>query len=107
MELGGPMEEQRETTRRSRAALIAVIAALVMALTPAARAVVANPTVTGPITGGIHGHPFSQYPYELAPHGYMEEEYFIAGSAYSDGIPGPNEYSNGTRVGYADYVTRI
>jgi hypothetical protein len=106
------MDKRRRTTRRSRVALTVVIAGLVMTLSPIASAkksgsTVPNPTVTGPITGGIHGHPFTQHPYELGPHGYMEEEYFLAGIAYSDGIPGPNEYSNGTRAGYADYVTRI
>ena len=102
-------------TRRNRFALGVVIAGLLIATTPVARAAgpsattgsVPNPKVTGPITGGIHGHPYSQYPYDLAPHGYTEKEYFIAGTAYSDGIPGPNEMSNGPLKGYAPYATRI
>jgi hypothetical protein len=115
------MEQQREMRRRSPVrltAVIAVIAALLVMLTPMVAgaagwfegwATVPNPKVTGPITGGIHGYPFGRYPYDDlgSRFGYMEQEYFIAGTAYSDGVPGPNEYSNGKLKGYAPYETRI
>src|SRR5882672_6839542 len=103
-----------ERTRRNGFALSSVIAVLLIAaLTPVARAAgtsaksrsVRNPKVTGPITGGIHGYPFSSHPYDLASHGYTEKEYFIAGGAFSDGVSGPNEASNGDRKGFAKYVT--
>jgi hypothetical protein len=42
---------------------------------------VPNPIVTGPITGGIHGHPWNDQPFELADIGYTEREYFITGTA--------------------------
>lgn len=48
------------------------------------RSTVADPVaeVTGPITGGDHGVPFTPVPPALAEaHGYVEEEFFIAGSA--------------------------
>jgi hypothetical protein len=40
-----------------------------------------KPTVTGPIIGGQHGHPFSAYFGDIAQRGYIEEEYFLQGDA--------------------------
>jgi hypothetical protein len=40
-----------------------------------------SPTVTGPITGGSTGKPFTAAPIDLASFGYVEEEYFIEGEA--------------------------
>ena len=49
---------------------------------PVPGADVAQPTVTGPITGGTHGEQFNAMPTGLADrYGYVEEEYFIEGEA--------------------------
>jgi hypothetical protein len=39
------------------------------------------PTITGPITGGCTGKPFTAAPLDLASYGYVEEEYFFEGTA--------------------------
>src|SRR5579862_1089385 len=44
------------------------------------------PTVTGPITGGMHGRPFTSALVDLAKFGYVEEEFFIAGTAARYGV---------------------
>lgn len=41
----------------------------------------ARPVVTGPISGGQRGRPFFVPKLDLAPHGYVEEEFFIEGEA--------------------------
>ena len=38
-------------------------------------------TVEGPVTGGDHGWPFGRPLFDLADHGYVEEEFFLAGEA--------------------------
>ena len=51
---------------------------------------VAVPEVTGPITGGTRGVPYNPVPPELADeHGYVEEEFFLAGEAASYRARGP------------------
>src|SRR5262245_47705357 len=62
--------------RRGFAAFLAA-AALATVAGPAtdASADVATPTVTGPITGGLHGRPFTSATFDLAAFGYVEEEY--------------------------------
>src|ERR1700755_727172 len=35
----------------------------------------------GPVTGGIHGWPFGRPIFDLASHGYVEEEFFLSGDA--------------------------
>ncbi|HLG00696.1 MAG TPA: alpha/beta hydrolase domain-containing protein [Acidimicrobiia bacterium] len=50
---------------------------------PGTSADVANPTVEGPITGGIHGHPWYDPAFEVGSQGYVEEEYFLSGVARS------------------------
>ena len=42
---------------------------------------VPNPTVTGPITGGLKGYPLWDSWFELGPFGYTQAEYFISGTA--------------------------
>ncbi len=37
--------------------------------------------IEGPITGGDHGWPFGQPLFDLADHGYVAEEFFLAGDA--------------------------
>jgi len=41
----------------------------------------ALPVVTGPITGGSTGKAFTATPLDLASYGYVEQEYFFAGTA--------------------------
>jgi hypothetical protein len=57
---------------------------------------VATPTIEGPITGGIRGHPLFDSWFDLAPFGYTDAEYFVSGTAAS---------SAGTTT--APYKTRI
>jgi hypothetical protein len=57
---------------------------------------VANATVTGPITGGLRGYPLWDSWFDLSELGYVEEEYFISGTAKT--------YPASTA---ADYTTRI
>lgn len=74
---------------------LALAAALVSATTlPAATAPavrpVPTPTVEGPVTGGSRtGGPFWASPFDLAPFGYVEEEYFLSGTASDRGLSGP------------------
>jgi hypothetical protein len=45
------------------------------------------PVVTGPITGGIMGKPYTATPVDLASAGYVEEEYFFEGTTTAyDGV---------------------
>jgi hypothetical protein len=55
--------------------------AAVRAAAPAARERVPSPKVTGPITGGTHGRPFTSSPVPLGPAGYTQKEYFLTGTA--------------------------
>lgn len=74
--------------RNRVAALIGVAALSAAILAPGtSQAAVPDPTVTGPITAGIHGRPWFSSLVNLADHGYVEEEFFISG--VSDG----DEYS--------------
>jgi hypothetical protein len=48
--------------------------------------------VTGPITGGSTGKPFTASPLDLASYGYVEQEYFFAGTATAyDWVTPPTE----------------
>ena len=66
---------------------IALCALAVLAITTAAGAAVPNPAVTGPVAAaGIPGNTAHDYPFfatnhDLATHGYIEEEFFIQGTA--------------------------
>ncbi len=65
-----------------RKLLTACALALGAALAPlAVAAVVPNPTLTGPVTGGLKGHPLWDSWFDLAPLGYEEAEYFVSGTA--------------------------
>lgn len=47
------------------------------------------PQVEGPVTGGSRtGGPFWASPFDLAPYGYVEEEYFLSGIASDRGLSG-------------------
>src|SRR5262247_974097 len=58
----------------------AIACTLTLAIASAARTSLAA-TLSGPITGGEHGRPFTSSVVDLAAHGYVEEEYFLAGTA--------------------------
>ena len=40
-----------------------------------------RPMIEGPVTCGAHGWPFGRPLYDLAEHGYVEEEFFLSGTA--------------------------
>src|SRR5437667_7722819 len=90
----------------------AVLGALVFLLiSTTAFAAVPNPTVIGPVAaGGIPGNSMHDYPFfatnhELATHGYVEEEFFIQGSANRYNTPAQ---TTGTIVdGDHPYKTRV
>lgn len=63
---------------------------------PVASGAVPNPVVSGPVTGG-RGVPFFSSPFSLSPYGYVEEEYFVSGTASAHGRNAPP----------ARYTTRI
>jgi hypothetical protein len=72
--------------RRALAALLAAAALLAGALVSwpvPARAAVADPTVAGPITGGLRGHALFDSWFDLTGVGYREAEYFVSGTAQS------------------------
>ncbi len=48
------------------------------------------PRITGPVTGGRHGWPFGGPGTDVKRHGYLEEEFFIEGTATRFRlVPGP------------------
>jgi len=81
-------------TRRSLAYLglaLALVAATVQAAGAGAppKESVAVPMVEGPVTGGMRtGGPFWASPIDLKPFGYVEEEYFLSGTASNRGLGG-------------------
>lgn len=72
---------------------------------------VAQPTVTGPITGGQYDQPFNAMQDGLAEeYGYVEEEFFVEGEATAyepDGEQGEDGLWAVTEAGTAEYRTRI
>lgn len=71
---------------------------------------VPSPQVIGPITGGIHGRPFTSSPVPLGLAGYTEQEYFIKGTAtgYAEaGTWGSNGRWTARPAETAPYETRI
>ncbi len=70
----------------------------------------AAPTVTGPITGGTMGKPFTAAPIDLSTYGYVEEEYFIEGDATAyafDGASGSDGMWSVKTTTKAHYKTRM
>jgi hypothetical protein len=82
--------------RRAALALVLLTASLTVASGPAAaapdpREPIARPTVRGPIPGAVPGdrrssdladtYPFFSTPFDLAGHGYVEEEFYLSGVA--------------------------
>jgi hypothetical protein len=81
---------------------LAVVAATVQSVgaDPSARAV-PTPKVEGPVTGGSRtGGPFWASPFFLDKFGYVEEEYFLSGTASNRGLGGHGEHT-------APYKVRI
>jgi len=75
--------------------------------TPAVNAVT---KITGPITGGAHGRPFSSYLGDISTVGYVEEEYFIEGEANAYEPVGEIQIDGKFRVekiGAKPYRTRL
>lgn len=71
---------------RRMTALTAVVALLATALTsvPATASTdVPNPTVEGPVTGGIHGRPWHSTVPDIEKAGFVEEEFFLSGTSGS------------------------
>jgi hypothetical protein len=93
------------TTRRSLSFLgfaLLVVAATVQSVgaDPSSRAV-PTPKVEGPVTGGSRtGGPFWASPFDLEQFGYVEEEYFLSGTASNRGLGGHGEHT-------APYKVRI
>jgi hypothetical protein len=71
---------------------------------------VPRPLVIGPITGGEHGRPFTSSPLPLKPAGYVQQEFFIKGTA-TGYLPVGTWHSNGRwkvrPAETAPYETRI
>ena len=71
-----------------------------------------RPTVTGPVTGGVHGWPFGSPVVDLAEAGYREDEFFLQGQA-TRFAPAPGTELTGDGrwrvepVGTAPYKTRL
>ena len=63
-------------------AVSAVVASMGATAAPTGPAV-ANPTVSGPVHGGVHGYPWNKSLYKLKGKGfdYTENEYFYRGTA--------------------------
>jgi hypothetical protein len=87
------------------------IRALVSFALIASAAMAAGPAVTGPVTAGAAvGDPSHQYPFyaaleDLKGHGYVEQEYFISGSANRYNTP---DGATGTVIdGDHKYKTRV
>jgi hypothetical protein len=116
----------RHTPRRSaaRAAAVGLLAVTSLAVTqpavaaPAATGSVMHPaagpeTVTGPIPSTARpGDPSRDYvfystPYDLRRAGYVEQEYFISGTATRYPTVNPDETRAASPIGEAPYTTRI
>lgn len=68
------------------------------------------PTVTGPVTGGNRGFPQTSSAVDLAASGYIEEEFFLAGTATAyraEGTWGSDGRWSVAPAGAAPYVTRL
>lgn len=68
------------------------------------------PTVTGPVTGGRHGWPFGAHLGDLTAWDYVEEEYFLEGTARSFALSGgmtPDGKWAAAPTGTASYKTRL
>lgn len=75
------------TTTARQMAGVGMLAALAIASSPASAVNIQNPNVIGPIPANVapgspsHDYPFLASAFDLAAQGYVEEEYFIEGTA--------------------------
>ena len=69
----------------------AVVGVVAVAVPAAASAQVPNPTVEGPVEGGVRGYPWNKSLFDLEKHDYSEKEYFFGGVAtnLSTGLTAP------------------
>jgi opacity protein-like surface antigen len=91
------MQLRRAVGAASSLLATVLVALLIAPSAPAAPQPVPNPTVYGPIEGGIKGYPWNHSLYELRGRGfdYTEREYFFSGtasqSASGSGLSAPYE----------------
>ncbi len=89
---------------------VAVLALLLSATATVAPAQVPSPTLEGPVTGGIGKPSLGTTTFDLAEVGYMQEEFFISGtaSAYTSAAPLTTDGNwTVTPASTAAYKTRI
>src|SRR5437867_1983850 len=91
--------------------ILGICTLFLLPLPAAAAAALPNPAVPGPIAATVipgnstHDYPFFATNHELATHGYVEEEFFIQGSANRYNTPAQ---TTGTIVdGDHPYKTRV
>lgn len=112
------MSIARPLPLRSAAGLIAagVLSVGAALVTLSAAAAVVNPTVTGPIAQTAapgdpsHNYIFFSSNHDLPGHGYVEEEFFVQGTATRYSTPkqtNPDATSAGVPIGSISYKTRI
>jgi hypothetical protein len=90
------------------AVLVAGAAGATTSTVATAKRTVPSPTVTGPVTGGVKGFPFTPSPVPLASYGYLEQEFFIRGIARAyDLSPDAIASTGRTAPAVAPYITRI
>jgi len=103
-----PHRRRRTRTRCSQSPIHIVLGAILL-LAQAAKAEVPSPTIEGPITGP--GSPFVQTTgFDLGKVGYVQEEYFLSGTAQaysSNGALGTDGKWNVSPASSAAYKTRI
>ena len=93
------------------ATLLATVVLVAAGPTPAAMREVATPTVTGPIPSEgrpadpAHSYIFYATPMNLTKVGYLEQEYFISGTATRYSVP--TTPGDATAIGTMPYRTRI
>ncbi|MCU1463257.1 MAG: hypothetical protein JWO37_3332 [Acidimicrobiales bacterium] len=101
---------------RRRAGVVAVLvtgltAAVALPTRAAAptRTAVPSPVVTGPITGGLKGHPFNAAPFDMGDIGYVEQEFFFEGraTAYDISPVGLASMGDGAPLPPSPYRTRM
>lgn len=96
-----------------RAARGMVLASLLASALVASGAAVARAAeLSGPISGGANGRPFTAATFDLAPYGYVEEEFFLDGDATTyDAAPGTSLGVDGrwslVPAGSAPFRTRL
>src|SRR5262245_6206651 len=106
-----PATEYRRDNRAHSIGLVAVVAVLGLAPLHLAAQLAVALVVTGPIEsrgspGDVtHDYVFHATPMDLARVGYVEQEYFLAGTATRYGIP--VDGSSATSPGTMPYRTRL